>query len=181
MQRAKMKHPTPHAHATLPGERAACVTMQTLEIGVLVYFCPRWNKYTKDVQMGIRLRWTARVYAALAGCLFLGASASSAFATTLDEDRTRGDIHGLFEIREAAVKFVAAENVKNGRQWQVLEPNRKILVTRCAAALQTAWAPKSQGLSGQNVAVRCARTVQPTIQKNWQVFVPVAQETKARH
>jgi hypothetical protein len=125
------------------------------------------------VNMWIPLRLNTRVYTALAGCLFLLADAASARAATLDEDRTRGDIHGLLEIREAAVQFITAESVKNGTQWQVLEPNRKVLVSKCAVALRVEWVPKSYGLSGQNVAVRCARTVKPTTEKKWQVFVPV--------
>ena len=130
--------------------------------------------------MWIPLRLNTRVCAALAGCLFLLADAASARAATLNEDRTRGDIHGLFEIREAAVQFITAENVKNGTKWQVLEPNRKVLVSKCAVSLRVEWVPKSYGLSGQNVAVRCARTVKPTIEKKWQVFVPISKDHKTR-
>lgn len=111
--------------------------------------------------------------------LFLVASASSAFAANLDEDRTRGDIHGLFEIRDAAAKFVATENLKNGTRWQVLRPNRKILVPKCAVSLRVEWVPHSHGMSGSNVAVICAKTVKPTTQKKWEVFVPIAKGTVA--
>lgn len=123
--------------------------------------------------MQLPLRLTKRACAALAGSLFLVAGIASALAATLDEDRTRGDIHGLFEIRETAVKFMAAENAKNGTRWQVLEPNRKILVAKCALPLHVTWVPKSHGLSGPNVAVSCARTVKPAPQHKWNVFVPV--------
>lgn len=123
--------------------------------------------------MQLPLRWNQRGCAALAGSLFLVAGIASAIAATLDEDRTRGDIHGLFEIREAAVKFMAAENAKNGTRWQVLEPNRKILVAKCALPLHVTWVPKSHGLSKPNVAVSCARTVKPAPQHKWDVFVPV--------
>ena len=116
-------------------------------------------------------RWNKPVCAALLG--FLAAGVGSALATTLDEDRTRGDIHGLFEIRDAAVKFISTENSKNGTSWQVLKPNRKILVAKCAVALRVKWVPKSHGLSGANVAVNCDKTVKPTIQHKWEVFVPV--------
>ncbi|UQV44993.1 hypothetical protein KIV45_25225 [Janthinobacterium lividum] len=119
------------------------------------------------------LRLNKRMYRCFVAALFLAAGVSSAFATTLDEDRTRGDIHGLFEIRDAAVKFMAAENSKNGTRWQVLEPNRKILVAKCAVSLRVKWVPKSHGLSGPNVAVSCARTVKPTTENKWEVFVPV--------
>ena len=123
--------------------------------------------------MLLPLRLNKRLYAALAGSFFLVAGISSALASTLDEDRTRGDIHGLFEIRDAAVKFIAAENLKNGTGWQAMEPNRKILVAKCALSLRVAWVPKSHGLSGPNVAVICDKTVKPTMQKKWQVFVPI--------
>lgn len=113
-----------------------------------------------------------RVCATLIASLVTGIS--PARASTLDEDRTRGDIQGLFEIREAAVKFIATENLKDGTKWQVMEPNRKILVSTCAAPLRVTWVPKSYGLSGPNVAVSCARTVTPTTQKKWEVFVPVS-------
>ncbi|WP_152281751.1 hypothetical protein [Janthinobacterium violaceinigrum] len=105
---------------------------------------------------------------------FLVAGISPARASTLNEDRTRGDIQGLFEIRDAAVKFIAAENLKDGTKWHVMEPNRKILVSTCAAPLRVTWVAKSYGLSGPNVAVSCARTVKPTTQKKWEVFVPVS-------
>ncbi|WP_231958606.1 hypothetical protein [Janthinobacterium lividum] len=120
------------------------------------------------------LRLNRRMYASFVAAVFLVAGVSSARATTLDEDRTRGDIHGLFEIRDAAVKFMAAENSKNGTRWRVLEPNRKILVTKCAVSLRVEWVPKSRGLPGSNVAVSCAKTVKPTIQHKWEVFVPIA-------
>jgi hypothetical protein len=123
--------------------------------------------------MQLPLRWNRRVRAALAGSFFLAAGIASALAATLDEDRTRGDIHGLFEIREAAVKFMAAENAKHGTRWLVLEPNRKILVAKCALPLHVTWVPKTYGLSGPNVAVSCARTVKPAPQHKWDVFVPV--------
>jgi hypothetical protein len=123
--------------------------------------------------MQLPLRWNQRLCAALAGSFFLAAGIASALAATFDEDRTRGDIHGLFEIREVAVKFMAAENAKHGTRWQVLEPNRKILVAKCALPLHVTWVPKSHGLSGPNVAVSCAKTVKPAPQHKWDVFVPV--------
>ncbi|MDN2712677.1 hypothetical protein O0880_24975 [Janthinobacterium sp. SUN118] len=113
------------------------------------------------------------MYPSLIASLFLVAGISSALASTLHEDRTRGDIHGLFEIRDAAVKFIAAENLKNGTGWQALEPNRKILVAKCALPLRVKWVPKSHGLSGAHVAVICSRTVKPAPLDKWEVFVPI--------
>ncbi|MDO8052027.1 hypothetical protein O3301_26505 [Janthinobacterium sp. SUN211] len=135
---------------------------------------PISDRLGKDVNILLPSQLKERMYAPLVVSFFLVAGISPALATTIDEDRTRGDIHGLFEIRDAAVKFIAAENLKNGTRWQVMQPNRKILVTKCAAPLRAAWVPQSHGLSGFNVAVSCAKTVNPAIQHKWEVFVPVS-------
>lgn len=129
--------------------------------------------------MLLPLRLTIGVYATVAGWFFLAAGFTSAFATTMNGDRTRGNIHGLHEIRDAAVKFIAVENVKNGTRWLVLEPNAKILVAKCAVALRVKWVPKSHGLSEPNVAVICSETVKPAMQNKWEVFVPIYQGAKA--
>jgi hypothetical protein len=95
----------------------------------------------------------------------------------LNEYRSRDDIHGLYEIREVARKFVIAGNVRNSTHWMVMDPNLKIQVTLCAVPLEVVWVPKSYGLSNTSVEVVCSRTINPKIEKKWRVFVPVFQET----
>ena len=58
-----------------------------------------------------------------------------------------------------------------------IAPNNKVLVTRCAKALQVRWVPESHGLSAKSVAVTCARTVGGPA-GHWKVFVPVGQASR---
>jgi len=100
-------------------------------------------------------------------------SASEAVYRGIEDDRTNGVKHGLFEIREEARQFIATENLSRGTQWEVLDPNLKIQVPRCAVPLTVKWVPKTYGLSAPNVAVSCGRTVHDSWEKHWNVFVPV--------
>ena len=86
-------------------------------------------------------------------------------------------IQDLAQMQQAAAAFVAAQNQQAGTRWVAGEPNNKVLVPRCATALGVQWAPKSQGLSSQSVAVRCPRTAGGWTQ-HWEVFVPVRQAAR---
>jgi len=79
----------------------------------------------------------------------------------------------LFEIREEARRFISQENAKGHQQWDVLEPNLKILVPRCAVPLETQWTPKSLGRSKVSVMVICTVAVQNSVMRRWDVDVPV--------
>ena len=79
----------------------------------------------------------------------------------------------LFEIREEARRFIAQENARESQQWDVLEPNAKVLVPRCAVPLQAQWTPKSLGRSQPSVVVICTAAVPNTVMKRWDVHVPV--------
>lgn len=57
-------------------------------------------------------------------------------AWSIETDRSTEYKQGLFEIREEARRFIAQENVSEHEQWNVLEPNAKVLVPRCAVPLQ---------------------------------------------
>ncbi|MFT4184207.1 MAG: hypothetical protein QM636_20070 [Rhizobium sp.] len=81
--------------------------------------------------------------------------------------------HGLFEIREEASRFIDRENISHGTHWHVLEPNLKIQVPRCAAALAVKWVAKTYGLSAPNIAVTCSKTVGGSWERRWTVFVPI--------
>lgn len=100
-------------------------------------------------------------------------SASEAVYRGIEDDRTNGVKHGLFEIREEARQFIARENLSRGTDWKVLDPNLKIQVPRCAVPLTVKWVPKAYGLSAPNVAVSCGRTVGGSWEKHWNVFVPI--------
>jgi hypothetical protein len=106
--------------------------------------------------------------------LLLLASARCLASWSIEADRSTADIHGLFEIRQEARDFVAKENARDHGGWVALDPNMKILVPRCSVPLETRWTPGSQGLTGRNVMVTCARAV--GTRKKWSVHVPVTQK-----
>lgn len=104
--------------------------------------------------------------------LLLLASARCFASWSIEADRSTAEIHGLFEIRQEARDFVARENAATRGEWVALDPNMKILVSRCSVPLETRWTPKSHGLTGRNVMVTCKRTVGSP--QKWSVNVPVA-------
>lgn len=56
--------------------------------------------------------------------------------TSVDEMKTTGDIQGLYEIREAAREFMAAQNRRNKTNWRAQEPDLRVLVPRCLVPLK---------------------------------------------
>lgn len=110
-------------------------------------------------------------------CLSGGTAQNCAASDTayrgIEDDRSNGVKHGLFEIREEARQFIARENLSRGTHWETLDPNLKIFVPKCAVPLTAKWVPKSYGLSAPNVAVTCRRTVDGSWEKHWDVFVPI--------
>nr|WP_246813044.1 hypothetical protein [Rhizobium changzhiense] len=104
---------------------------------------------------------------ALSACAFGLASWS------IETDRSTEHTHGLFEIREEARRFISHENAEGHQQWEVLEPNLKTLVPRCAVPLKTQWTPKSLGPSKRSVMVICTVAVPNAVMRRWDVLVPV--------
>ncbi|ABC94168.1 hypothetical protein RHE_PF00278 (plasmid) [Rhizobium etli CFN 42] len=96
---------------------------------------------------------------------------------SIETDRSTPDKHGLFEIREEARRFIAQENAKGHERWDVLEPNAKVLVPRCAVPLQAQWTPKSLGRSKPSVMVICTTAAPNAVMKGWDIFVPVKQKS----
>jgi hypothetical protein len=92
-------------------------------------------------------------------------------------DRSTESKHGLFEIREEARHFIARENTKGQRHWDVLEPNAKVLVPRCAVPLQTQWTPKSLGRSKPSVMVICTVAAPNSVMRRWDVHVPIERKS----
>jgi len=95
---------------------------------------------------------------------------------SIETDHSTEHTHGLFEIREEARRFISHENARGDQQWEVLEPNLKTLVPRCAVPLETQWTPKSLGRSKPSVMVICTVAVPNSVMKRWDVHVPVKQE-----
>lgn len=101
---------------------------------------------------------------------------SLAATDPLDRYRTKGDVHGLYEIREAAQNFLVSERAKGAAVWVALDPNLKVQVLRCDELVTVNWVSKSAGYSNANVSVNCRKTIRPQEQKSWSVLVPVRPE-----
>ncbi|CAN7637575.1 hypothetical protein LJR258_004817 [Rhizobium sp. LjRoot258] len=103
----------------------------------------------------------------------LFAPAPTMSSWSIENDRSTSDKHGLFEIREEARRFISKENAEGLQQWDVLEPNLKTFVPRCAVPLKAQWTPKSLGLSRRSVMVICTSAIANVAMENWSVHVPV--------
>ena len=101
--------------------------------------------------------------------LQIGCTASAQEPDPLAQYHNRGDVQGLYEIREAARGFVAQENKKNKTNWVVIAPDMRFQVTLCSAPLKVKWLLKSPHTSGPHVSVSCSNTVNPKIEKSWNV------------
>lgn len=92
----------------------------------------------------------------------------------IEKMHTTETVHGLYEIKEEAQKFITEQNAKNHTDWFAGSPNLKTQVTRCAVPLKTKWAPASYELSGKNVLVYCTKTIKGYSNKTqWTIIVPV--------
>ena len=108
-------------------------------------------------------------------------------STGIEDMRSNDAVHGLYEIREEARKFVAQENARTPQsEWEAMEPNLKVLVPRCAVPLKARWheiwwfdtraGGKLLKRSRRVIAVECTRTVGPA--QKWDVHVPVFQRSR---
>jgi len=90
----------------------------------------------------------------------------------LDKYHSNSEVHGLYEIRQAARNFIENENKNNSIKYEVLEPNLKIQVSLCLVPLITKWSNTDSPI--KSVDVSCRKTVNNTYEKKWHVLVPVA-------
>lgn len=84
---------------------------------------------------------------------FIFVTGGEALACCVEQFRNTDTLHGLYEIRQEAVRFLDAHNKTTGEDWQALDPNLKVVAPRCDVALTVQWLPKSHGASGDNVVV----------------------------
>ena len=109
-----------------------------------------------------------------AGAAQPGAEAPPAQAYRgIEQDRSTANTEGLYEIRQAARKFIAAYNKKNKTTFDAMDPNLMAQYPKCLAPLTVAWVPKSYGLSLPSVFVRCKKSVSEHGRK-WEAIVPVS-------
>lgn len=105
------------------------------------------------------------------------ATSVSCFAHDVAEDplleyRTRGNRHGLYEIRETAREFIRRQNLTKKTQWEVGNPDIRVVVWECAVPLVAKWQASEPG-EEPLVAVSCTKTLKNAPVKNWRVRVPV--------
>lgn len=91
----------------------------------------------------------------------------------LSEYKTRGNRHGLYEIREAARDFVDRERRMRRDEWQVGDPDIRVVVWECAVPLKSAWRVSEEG-KRTGVFVTCNKTLVNAPVPKWRVTVPIA-------
>ena len=85
--------------------------------------------------------------------------------------RTTKQDHGLYEIHQAARKFLNRQPRKKTGDWVAVGPDIRMQVPRCAVPLRTRWARESddkENLPG--VLVMCSRTIDRQA-PHWAVLV----------
>jgi hypothetical protein len=93
---------------------------------------------------------------------------------SLLEYRSTAQTHGLYEIREEAMRFLEREGDTHRAGWRALDPDIRIQVDRCAVPLKSVWVQKPVEFPYPTIEVSCAKTVDKR-HPQWKVSVPVYQ------
>lgn len=102
-----------------------------------------------------------------------GASAPDVPLDPLARYRSNAEVHGLYEIREAARAFLTREGAKKKIDYQPMDPSIQIVVPRCLVPLTARWARKTRYHDGRGVDVLCKKSVDKKYDQSWDVFVPL--------
>lgn len=93
----------------------------------------------------------------------------------IEDDHTTDRIHGLYEIREEARKFMATKNAISQTNWVVGDPDLRAQVPLCLVPLKVKWVPKSYGLSSKSVMVYCTKAMTKYSKDDqWDVIIDVS-------
>ena len=85
--------------------------------------------------------------------------------------RTTGGMQGMYEVREAARKFLARQAPPPEGAWVASMPDVRIFVPTCAVPFKTRWAVESDNEAGMpGVMVICPKSTDRTFKK-WDAFV----------
>ncbi len=96
----------------------------------------------------------------------------------LAEYRSSADLHGLYEIREAARTFLKPRRSKDGHAWDAFGPDIRFMFPRCREPLQSRWAKASERQGHERgVIVTCRRAV--TSPKQWSALILVQSAAEA--
>jgi len=87
--------------------------------------------------------------------------------------RSNAEVHGLYEIREAARAFLSRESAGRKVAYRPMDPSLQVVVPRCLVPLTARWARKTIYNDGPGVDVFCKRSVNKKHNYSWDVFVPL--------
>lgn len=74
--------------------------------------------------------------------------------------RTTTDIHGLYEIREEARRFLRTQPRKKTGRWVAVRPDIRAQVPLCLVSLRSRWARKSDNTENlPGVMVICEKLI----------------------
>lgn len=102
-----------------------------------------------------------------------GASAPEVPLDPLLRYRGNAQIHGLYDIREAARAFLTRESVGRKVALTPMDPDIRIVVPRCLVRLTARWARNTIEHDQPGVEVVCKRSVNEKYDHSWDVFVPL--------
>jgi hypothetical protein len=81
---------------------------------------------------------------------------------------TKGDVHGLFEIRAEGLKFLRTYNRRHRTDWLGFGPDIRMQVERCLVPLRSRWAVEADRQEGPGVLVVCGKSIQ---NRRWAALV----------
>lgn len=100
----------------------------------------------------------------------------SGFCFNIIEDmHSTNTSHGLYEIREEAIKFIAMQNAINHTNWEIDDPDFRMSVPRCLVPLKVKWVSESNGLPNKSVMVYCTETsTEYSKEGQWNITLNIA-------
>ena len=85
--------------------------------------------------------------------------------------RTTAELHGLYEIREEALRFLQSQPRKKTGAWVPLGPDIRAMVPLCAVPLHTRWARASDNTDSlPGVLVICRKSIDKKA-PSWSIFI----------
>jgi hypothetical protein len=85
--------------------------------------------------------------------------------------RTTAQLHGLYEIREEARRFLRTQPRKKSGDWVAVGPDIRMQAPLCAVPLRSRWARESDNTENlPGVLVVCKKSIDKK-KPNWSIFV----------
>lgn len=129
--------------------------------------------------MSALLRLSSAMFAVFsAGVALAGDVTTESVVDPLAKYRNNDSNHGLYEIRAEAKDFLDRQNVRDGTDWRVIDPDIRIMVDLCAVPLRSKW---TMFESRKSVLVTCDRTVAGAAQRKWEFPVSIGSDRLQRN